>query len=171
MFGGQNNGLAKALCMFHPISDYNMYIASIFSSPHLSALTPVILNNSPFYCFHEPFYVGFVKRAAGVQIPTHSTQLFCPVSPAEYQERGGHSLYVGAVPTEVTERKLTMEEEEAKRIAEMGKPILGEHPKLEVIIEESYEFKVSAMHQTLGEGTREGTTRKRVTRRGRAEKE
>ncbi|XP_054828576.1 sodium/calcium exchanger 3 isoform X8 [Eublepharis macularius] len=39
------------------------------------------------------------------------------------------------------ERKLTMEEEEAKRIAEMGKPILGEHPKLEVIIEESYEFK------------------------------
>ncbi|KAL8169536.1 UNVERIFIED_CONTAM: Sodium/calcium exchanger 3 [Gekko kuhli] len=34
-----------------------------------------------------------------------------------------------------------MEEEEAKRIAEMGKPILGEHPKLEVVIEESYEFK------------------------------
>nr|XP_013814760.1 PREDICTED: sodium/calcium exchanger 3 isoform X5 [Apteryx mantelli mantelli] len=38
-------------------------------------------------------------------------------------------------------KKLTVEEEEAKRIAEMGKPILGEHPKLEVIIEESYEFK------------------------------
>uniref|UniRef100_A0A8C6MX25 Sodium/calcium exchanger membrane region domain-containing protein n=1 Tax=Mus spicilegus TaxID=10103 RepID=A0A8C6MX25_MUSSI len=34
-----------------------------------------------------------------------------------------------------------VEEEEAKRIAEMGKPVLGEHPKLEVIIEESYEFK------------------------------
>ncbi|NXN33217.1 NAC3 protein, partial [Nycticryphes semicollaris] len=43
--------------------------------------------------------------------------------------------------SEVSERKLTVEEEEAKRIAEMGKPILGEHPKLEVIIEESYEFK------------------------------
>lgn len=42
----------------------------------------------------------------------------------------------------MTDRKLTMEEEEAKRIAEMGKPVLGEHPKLEVIIEESYEFKV-----------------------------
>ncbi|ELK09904.1 Sodium/calcium exchanger 3 [Pteropus alecto] len=42
---------------------------------------------------------------------------------------------------EVTDRKLTMEEEEAKRIAEMGKPVLGQHPKLEVIIEESYEFK------------------------------
>ncbi|XP_053545067.1 sodium/calcium exchanger 2 isoform X2 [Bombina bombina] len=39
------------------------------------------------------------------------------------------------------DKKLTAEEEEAKRIAEMGKPILGEHSKVEVIIEESYEFK------------------------------
>ncbi|KAM4723600.1 sodium/calcium exchanger 3 isoform 4-T4 [Anableps anableps] len=39
------------------------------------------------------------------------------------------------------DRKLTSDEEEAKRIAEMGKPVLGEHPRLEVIIEESYEFK------------------------------
>ncbi|XP_064809206.1 sodium/calcium exchanger 3 isoform X9 [Oncorhynchus masou masou] len=39
------------------------------------------------------------------------------------------------------ERKFSSEEEEAKRIAEMGKPVLGEHSKLEVIIEESYEFK------------------------------
>ncbi|XP_038641846.1 sodium/calcium exchanger 3-like isoform X2 [Scyliorhinus canicula] len=37
--------------------------------------------------------------------------------------------------------KLSAEEEEAHRIAEMGKPILGEHTKMEVIIEESYEFK------------------------------
>ncbi|XP_026154738.1 sodium/calcium exchanger 3 isoform X1 [Mastacembelus armatus] len=42
---------------------------------------------------------------------------------------------------DVPDRKLTADEEEAKRIAEMGKPVLGEHPKLEVIIEESYEFK------------------------------
>ncbi|XP_030627645.1 sodium/calcium exchanger 3 isoform X8 [Chanos chanos] len=41
----------------------------------------------------------------------------------------------------VPERKLTSEEEEARRIAEMGKPVLGEHARLEVIIEESYEFK------------------------------
>ncbi|KAM9355808.1 sodium/calcium exchanger 3 isoform 1-T1 [Pholidichthys leucotaenia] len=45
------------------------------------------------------------------------------------------------VPSDVPERKLTSDEEEAKRIAEMGKPVLGEHSKLEVIIEESYEFK------------------------------
>lgn len=37
---------------------------------------------------------------------------------------------------------LTSKEEEERRIAEMGRPILGEHTKLEVIIEESYEFKV-----------------------------
>ncbi|XP_026195169.1 sodium/calcium exchanger 3 isoform X1 [Anabas testudineus] len=42
---------------------------------------------------------------------------------------------------DVPDRKLTSDEEEAKRIAEMGKPVLGEHSKLEIIIEESYEFK------------------------------
>ncbi|XP_010009987.1 PREDICTED: sodium/calcium exchanger 1 isoform X4 [Nestor notabilis] len=36
---------------------------------------------------------------------------------------------------------LTSKEEEDRRIAEMGRPVLGEHTKLEVIIEESYEFK------------------------------
>uniref|UniRef100_A0A3Q3NR27 Solute carrier family 8 member 2a n=1 Tax=Labrus bergylta TaxID=56723 RepID=A0A3Q3NR27_9LABR len=35
----------------------------------------------------------------------------------------------------------TPEEEDARRISEMGKPILGEHSRLEVIIEESCEFK------------------------------
>ncbi|XP_061659117.1 sodium/calcium exchanger 2a [Syngnathoides biaculeatus] len=33
------------------------------------------------------------------------------------------------------------EEEEARRISEMGKPILGEHSRIEIIIEESCEFK------------------------------
>lgn len=41
------------------------------------------------------------------------------------------------------DRKLTAEEEEARRIAEMGKPVLGENRRLEVIIEESYDFKVT----------------------------
>ncbi|XP_038238190.1 sodium/calcium exchanger 2 isoform X2 [Dermochelys coriacea] len=39
------------------------------------------------------------------------------------------------------DKKLSAEEEEAWRIAEMGKPILGENCRLEVIIEESYDFK------------------------------
>uniref|UniRef100_A0AAR2KCA6 Calx-beta domain-containing protein n=1 Tax=Pygocentrus nattereri TaxID=42514 RepID=A0AAR2KCA6_PYGNA len=42
---------------------------------------------------------------------------------------------------EFTNDQTTAEEEEARRIAEMGKPILGEHSRLEVVIEESYEFK------------------------------
>ncbi|XP_058652617.1 sodium/calcium exchanger 3 isoform X3 [Onychostoma macrolepis] len=42
---------------------------------------------------------------------------------------------------DIPERKLSSEEEEARRIAEMGKPVLGEHAKIEIIIEESYEFK------------------------------
>uniref|UniRef100_A0A3B3BRD1 Solute carrier family 8 member 1a n=1 Tax=Oryzias melastigma TaxID=30732 RepID=A0A3B3BRD1_ORYME len=36
---------------------------------------------------------------------------------------------------------LTKKEEEERRIAEMGRPMLGEHVWLEVIVEESYEFK------------------------------
>lgn len=39
--------------------------------------------------------------------------------------------------------KLSEEEkEEERRIAELGKPRLGESSKIEIIIEESYEFKV-----------------------------
>ncbi|XP_054828572.1 sodium/calcium exchanger 3 isoform X4 [Eublepharis macularius] len=60
---------------------------------------------------------------------------FIALGEPKWMERGISALLL------TQERKLTMEEEEAKRIAEMGKPILGEHPKLEVIIEESYEFK------------------------------
>ncbi|KAI3352682.1 hypothetical protein L3Q82_020156, partial [Scortum barcoo] len=39
------------------------------------------------------------------------------------------------------EEVLTKKEQEERRIAEMGRPMLGEHIKLEVTIEESYEFK------------------------------
>ncbi|XP_044868129.1 sodium/calcium exchanger 3 isoform X1 [Mauremys mutica] len=63
---------------------------------------------------------------------------FITLGEPKWMERGISALLL---TQEVAERKLTIEEEEAKRIAEMGKPVLGEHPKLEVIIEESYEFK------------------------------
>lgn len=43
------------------------------------------------------------------------------------------------------EEVLTKKEKEERRIAEMGRPMLGEHIKLEVIIEESYEFKVGSV--------------------------
>ncbi|XP_077191963.1 sodium/calcium exchanger 1 isoform X5 [Paroedura picta] len=53
------------------------------------------------------------------------------------RKKGGFTI------TEENDEKqpLTSKEEEERRIAEMGRPILGEHTKLEVIIEESYEFK------------------------------
>ncbi|XP_059810702.1 sodium/calcium exchanger 3 isoform X10 [Hypanus sabinus] len=64
---------------------------------------------------------------------------FIVLGEPKWMKRGISALLL-AQPEDAN-RKLTIEEEEAKRIAEMGKPILGEHPKLEVIIEESYEFK------------------------------
>ncbi|XP_038621801.1 sodium/calcium exchanger 3 isoform X1 [Tachyglossus aculeatus] len=63
---------------------------------------------------------------------------FIALGEPKWMERGISALLLSP---DMADRKLTTEEEEAKRIAEMGKPVLGEHPKLEVIIEESYEFK------------------------------
>ncbi|XP_067115269.1 sodium/calcium exchanger 1a isoform X5 [Osmerus mordax] len=45
------------------------------------------------------------------------------------------------IAEEGDEEALSKKEEEERRIAEMGRPTLGEHVKLEVVIEESYEFK------------------------------
>ncbi|KAM8859333.1 sodium/calcium exchanger 1b isoform 2-T4 [Spinachia spinachia] len=42
---------------------------------------------------------------------------------------------------EPEEEALNGKDEEEQRIAEMGRPMLGDHVKLEVVIEESYEFK------------------------------
>ncbi|XP_051880722.1 sodium/calcium exchanger 1b isoform X3 [Pristis pectinata] len=38
-------------------------------------------------------------------------------------------------------KAISSKDEEERRIAEMGRPVLGENTKLEIIIEESYEFK------------------------------
>ncbi|XP_065256572.1 sodium/calcium exchanger 1 isoform X19 [Emys orbicularis] len=60
-----------------------------------------------------------------------------------YLEIGEPRLVEMSEKKEENEEKqpLTSKEEEERRIAEMGRPVLGEHTKLEVIIEESYEFK------------------------------
>ncbi|XP_043929900.1 sodium/calcium exchanger 3 isoform X2 [Protopterus annectens] len=63
---------------------------------------------------------------------------FLMLGEPKWMKRGISALLLAQ---EAADRKLSVEEEEAKRIAEMGKPVLGEHPKLEVVIEESYEFK------------------------------
>ncbi|XP_030626897.1 sodium/calcium exchanger 1a isoform X16 [Chanos chanos] len=57
----------------------------------------------------------------------------------EWRKRGWTG---GFVKTEEGEDEtLTKKEEDERRVAEMGRPTLGEHVKLEVVIEESYEFK------------------------------
>uniref|UniRef100_A0A674ND89 Solute carrier family 8 member 1b n=1 Tax=Takifugu rubripes TaxID=31033 RepID=A0A674ND89_TAKRU len=47
---------------------------------------------------------------------------------------------LSTIPPDASE-PLAGKDEEERRIAEMGRPMLGDHVKLEVIIEESYEFK------------------------------
>lgn len=66
-----------------------------------------------------------------------------PFSPPSPGCRSPGFSFSTSVSPEEQEGQLSAEEEEAKRIAEMGKPILGEHSRLEVVIEESYEFKVT----------------------------
>lgn len=53
---------------------------------------------------------------------------------------------------------LTKKEEEERRIAELGRPMLGEHVKLEVIVEESYEFKVGSAFVFLGHSRCQSTS-------------
>ncbi|XP_008297094.1 sodium/calcium exchanger 1-like isoform X9 [Stegastes partitus] len=52
-----------------------------------------------------------------------------------------YHLQKKTIKEEDGEEVLTKKEEEERRIAEMGRPTLGEHVRLEVTIEESYEFK------------------------------
>ncbi|XP_073322511.1 sodium/calcium exchanger 1a isoform X11 [Pagrus major] len=69
----------------------------------------------------------------------------------EYEKNKNFFLEIGEPRLlEMSERKallegdeevLTKKEKEERRVAEMGRPMLGEHVKLEVVIEESYEFK------------------------------
>ncbi|XP_041090432.1 sodium/calcium exchanger 2-like [Polyodon spathula] len=62
---------------------------------------------------------------------------FIVLEEPRWLKRGISALLLNKDP----EQALSVEQEDARRIAEMGKPVLGENNKLEVIIEESYEFK------------------------------
>lgn len=53
---------------------------------------------------------------------------------------------------------LTNQEIEQRRIAELGRPTLGEHVKLEVTIEESYQFKVSSQNDGQTDRRTDGLT-------------
>uniref|UniRef100_UPI0037E89A12 sodium/calcium exchanger 1a n=1 Tax=Semicossyphus pulcher TaxID=241346 RepID=UPI0037E89A12 len=71
---------------------------------------------------------GFVKTGRDVYRKVQGRDHPAPTAIVNITEEGGEEV-------------LTKKEEEERRIAEMGRPTLGEHIKLEVVIEESYEFK------------------------------
>ncbi|XP_014379038.1 sodium/calcium exchanger 2 [Alligator sinensis] len=71
---------------------------------------------------------------------------FIELGPPRWLKRGISALLLNQGEGD---KKLSAEEEEARRIAEMGKPVLGENCRLEVIIEESYDFKARG-GRTLG---------------------
>ncbi|XP_074484033.1 sodium/calcium exchanger 1a isoform X3 [Sebastes fasciatus] len=71
---------------------------------------------------------GFVKTGGDVYRKVQGRDHPAPSAIINITEEGGDEV-------------LTKKEEEERRIAEMGRPMLGEHIKLEVVIEESYEFK------------------------------
>ncbi|XP_070771573.1 sodium/calcium exchanger 1b isoform X3 [Enoplosus armatus] len=59
----------------------------------------------------------------------------------QWRRNGKERTGVTKEEEEEEEEPLAGKDEEERRIAEMGRPMLGDHVKLEVIIEESYEFK------------------------------
>ncbi|XP_031735736.1 sodium/calcium exchanger 1a isoform X1 [Anarrhichthys ocellatus] len=71
---------------------------------------------------------GFVKTGRDVYRKVQGRDHPVPSTIINIADEGGEEVF-------------TKKEEEERRIAEMGRPMLGEHIKLEVVIEESYEFK------------------------------
>ncbi|XP_029029858.1 sodium/calcium exchanger 2a isoform X2 [Betta splendens] len=74
---------------------------------------------------------------------TSQTLQVCIINVKEYEKQ--ENFFIVLEDPKWLKRGLsgspTPEEEEARRISELGKPSLGEHSRLEVIIEESCEFK------------------------------
>ncbi|XP_039530110.1 sodium/calcium exchanger 1a isoform X5 [Pimephales promelas] len=92
-----------------------------------------------------------ISKTIKVKILDHEeydkhANFFLELQEPEWRRRGWTAMLLhecgGFVKTEDGEEDiLTKKEEDERRVAEMGRPTLGEHVKLEVIIEESYEFK------------------------------
>ncbi|XP_069385647.1 sodium/calcium exchanger 1-like isoform X2 [Paralichthys olivaceus] len=71
---------------------------------------------------------GFIKTGRDVYRKVQGREHPVPSAIINITGEGGEDVW-------------TKKDEEERRIAEMGRPMLGEHVKLDVIIEESYEFK------------------------------
>ncbi|XP_056104679.1 sodium/calcium exchanger 1a isoform X6 [Rhinichthys klamathensis goyatoka] len=85
-----------------------------------------------------------ISKTIKVKILDHEeydkhANFFLELQEPEWRRRGWTGGFVKTEDGE--EDTLTKREKDERRVAEMGRPTLGEHVKLEVIIEESYEFK------------------------------
>uniref|UniRef100_A0A673LIR9 Sodium/calcium exchanger 1-like n=1 Tax=Sinocyclocheilus rhinocerous TaxID=307959 RepID=A0A673LIR9_9TELE len=98
-------------------------------------------NKNFFLEIGEPQLVEMSERKGGTLSSPGPTFLSQDV----YRKVQGRDKPIPSTIISITEdgeeENLTKKEKDERRIAEMGRPTLGEHVKLEVIIEESYEFK------------------------------
>ncbi|NXJ10667.1 NAC1 protein, partial [Odontophorus gujanensis] len=98
--------------------------------------------NKTFYLeIGEPRLVEMSEKKGGGRAPGLSPACKPVFRKVQARERPLPCTVVTIQEENEEKQPLTSKEEEERRIAEMGRPILGEHTKLEVIIEESYEFK------------------------------
>ncbi|XP_039530112.1 sodium/calcium exchanger 1a isoform X7 [Pimephales promelas] len=86
-----------------------------------------------------------ISKTIKVKILDHEeydkhANFFLELQEPEWRRRGWTAMLLHECE-DGEEDILTKKEEDERRVAEMGRPTLGEHVKLEVIIEESYEFK------------------------------
>ncbi|XP_059385630.1 sodium/calcium exchanger 1-like isoform X2 [Carassius carassius] len=99
-------------------------------------------NKNFFLEIGEPQLVEMSERKAML---LHECGGFVKTGRDVYRKVQGRDKPIPSTIISITEdgeeENLTKKEKDERRIAEMGRPTLGEHVKLEVIIEESYEFK------------------------------
>ncbi|XP_030626883.1 sodium/calcium exchanger 1a isoform X3 [Chanos chanos] len=99
-------------------------------------------NKNFFLEIGEPRLVEMSERKA---VLLHECGGFVKTGRDVYRKVQGRDKPIPSTIVSITEEgedeTLTKKEEDERRVAEMGRPTLGEHVKLEVVIEESYEFK------------------------------
>ncbi|XP_008568176.1 PREDICTED: sodium/calcium exchanger 1-like [Galeopterus variegatus] len=134
--------LSSSLCSFSSLSSSPRSSISILLCFSKTISVKVIddeeyeKNKTFFLEIGEPRLVEMSEKKGGFTITGHP--VFRKV---HARERPIPSTVITIAEECDDKQPLTSKEEEERRIAEMGRPILGEHTKLEVIIEESYEFK------------------------------
>ncbi|KAL4612852.1 sodium/calcium exchanger 1-like isoform X1 [Arapaima gigas] len=101
-------------------------------------------NKNFFLEIGEPRLVEMSEKKGGVTMPRGAAMVVLGrdvYRKVQGRDNPNPSTVVCIADEGQREAHVMEKKEEERRIAEMGRPILGEHSKLEVVIEESYEFK------------------------------